>query len=67
MHGTIPSLPNTPSWRGAQLKYRGRTLWMGDQPIGRPLPSFQQFLVGAAARFDSPSSLLSKCSRRRTP
>jgi hypothetical protein len=23
MSGTIPPLPNTPSWRGAQLKHRG--------------------------------------------
>jgi len=23
MHGTIPPLPNTPSWHGAQLKHRG--------------------------------------------
>jgi hypothetical protein len=22
MHGTIPPLPNTPSWHGAQLKHR---------------------------------------------
>jgi hypothetical protein len=22
MRGVIPQLPNTPSWRGAQLKYR---------------------------------------------
>jgi hypothetical protein len=22
MHGAIPPLPNTPSWRGAQLKHR---------------------------------------------
>jgi hypothetical protein len=22
MHGTIPSLPNMPSWRGAQLEHR---------------------------------------------
>jgi hypothetical protein len=22
MHGTIPPLPNTPAWRGAELKHR---------------------------------------------
>jgi len=28
MRGAIPSLPNTPSWRGAQLKHRDNfTFW----------------------------------------
>jgi len=26
MNGTIPPLPNTPSWRGAYLKYRDFTI-----------------------------------------
>jgi hypothetical protein len=53
MSGVIPPLPNTPPWRGAELKHRdnftfylfmsilavGRTPWTGDQPGAMPLPT----------------------------
>jgi hypothetical protein len=28
MSGTIPPLPNTPSWRGAQLKHRDKSVFI---------------------------------------
>jgi hypothetical protein len=28
MHGAIPPFPNTPSWRGAQLKYRSNSTFI---------------------------------------
>jgi hypothetical protein len=40
------------------IKTSGRTPWMGDQPITSPLPSVQQFLLGATAPFEHWSRLL---------
>jgi hypothetical protein len=33
MRGVIPPLPNTPSWRGAQLKYRDNFTGLRSKPL----------------------------------
>jgi hypothetical protein len=36
-----------------RVKTSGKTPWMGDQTIARPLPSVQLFLLGDIAQLDS--------------
>jgi hypothetical protein len=43
MRGAIPSLPNTPSWRGAQLKKKSTGITL-------PLPHVKNFSAFSAER-----------------
>jgi hypothetical protein len=70
MSGAIPPLPNTPSWRFAQLKHRDNftfTLCLqGDiHPCADIPPTFSVYSISNHAalhmHWDSPTSLAKKC------
>jgi hypothetical protein len=45
MSGSVPPLPNTPSWRGAKLKKKGKTGKNLPLPLPLPLPLLLPLLL----------------------